>query len=71
LTKQTDLNLLMLEKNKIADLTPLVKWAKTDSEGPRRVAPFLRLYLVGNPLSDDAKTKQIDALKSYGVRIEK
>ena len=70
LTKQTDLNLLLLEKNKIADLTPLVNWAKADSDGPRRCAPFLRLYLSGNPLTDAAKTKQIDALKKYGVRIE-
>ena len=58
LTKQTDLNLLLLEKNKIADLTPLVNWAKADAEGPRRFAPFLRLYLTGNPLSEAAKTKQ-------------
>ncbi len=70
LTKQTDLNLLLLQKNKITDLTPLVNWAKADSEGPRRFAPFLRLYLKDNPLSNDAKTKQIESLKKYGVRIE-
>jgi internalin A len=70
LAKQTDLNLLLLEKNKVGDLTPLVNWAKADAEGPRRCAPFLRLYLTGNPLSDAAKTKQIETLKGYGVKIE-
>lgn len=35
-----------------------------------RFAPFLRLYLAGNPLSDAAKTSQLEALKKLGVRIE-
>jgi Leucine-rich repeat (LRR) protein len=70
LTKQTELTLLMIERNKIADLTPLVTMAKADSEGGKRFAPFLRLHLAGNPLTEDAKSKQIAALKSYGVRIE-
>lgn len=70
LTKQTDLNLLLLEKNKVSDLSPLVDWAKADAEGQKRFAPFLRLYLAGNPLSEEAKSKQIEALKKYGVRIE-
>jgi Leucine-rich repeat (LRR) protein len=70
LAKQTEVHLLMIEKNKIKDLTPLVKAAKADSEGPMRFAPFLDLYLEGNPLSEDAKTKQLDALKKYGVRIK-
>ena len=33
-------------------------------------APFLRLYLAGNPLSDAAKNEQLAALKTAGVRIE-
>jgi Leucine-rich repeat (LRR) protein len=69
-SKQTDLNMLLLENNKIKDLAPLVQWAKADAEGPKRVAPFLRLYLKGNPLSDEAKNKQLQALKGYGVRVE-
>lgn len=70
LGKQTELSLLMLERNKITDLEPLVAMAKADAEGPKRFAPFLRVYLAGNPLSDQAKAKQIAALQGYGVRIE-
>ena len=70
LAKQTELSLLMLERNKIADLTPLVGMAKADAEGARRFAPYLRLYLAGNPLSDAAKTTQLMALKGFGVRLE-
>jgi hypothetical protein len=69
LTKQTELGTLLLENNKIADLAPLLPWAKKDAEGDKRFAPYLRLYLKGNPLSDVAKTKQIAELKSYGVRV--
>jgi hypothetical protein len=70
LAKLTEIRLLMIEKNKIKDLTPLVNSAKADSAGPMRFAPFLDLYLEGNPLSDDAKTKQLEELKKYGVRIK-
>ena len=31
--------------------------------------PPQQIYVIGNPLSDEAKTKQLEALKSYGVRI--
>jgi hypothetical protein len=44
--------------------------AKKDADGPRRFAPYLRLYVAGNPLSADAKAKQLKALKDAGVRIE-
>jgi Leucine-rich repeat (LRR) protein len=70
LTKHTDVRLLMLERNKIADLTPLVALAEADIKGDKRVAPYLRLFLSGNPLSDAAKTTQLEALKKTGVRIE-
>lgn len=63
LTGQTELSLLMLERNKIVDLTPLVQMVKADAEGSRRFAPYLRLYLKGNPL-------QVGVLKSYGVRVD-
>ena len=69
LAKQTELNLLMLERNKVSDLTPLVNAAKADAEGQRRFAPFLRLYMAGNPLSEAARTTQLKALASYGVRV--
>jgi hypothetical protein len=68
--KQTEISLLMLEQNKIADLGPLVPWAKADAEGQKRFAPYMRLYLKGNPLSAAAFTKDVPALKAFGVRIE-
>jgi internalin A len=70
LAKQTELTLLLLERNKIKDLQPLVGAAKADADGPKRFAPYLRLYIAGNPLTETAKTKQIEALKAAGVRIE-
>jgi hypothetical protein len=47
-----------------------VKWAKADADKDKRFAPYLRLYLAGNPLSDDARTKQVPELKKIGVRLE-
>ena len=45
LTKQTELTLLMLQKNRITDLAPLVKWAKADADGAG--APHLPAPLPG------------------------
>jgi internalin A len=70
LSKPLSVRLLLLERNKIVDLTPLVTAAKADAEGEKRFAPFLRLYLAGNPLSDGAKSQQIEALKAVGVKID-
>ena len=49
---------------------PLVEAAQADFEGQKNFAPFLRLYLEGNPLSDAAKNEQLASLKEAGVRIE-
>ena len=57
---------LFLENNRIRDLTPLVNAAKRDSEGERRFAPFLNLYLKGNSV----RASQISKLKEYGVRVQ-
>ena len=70
LTKLTELKLLIIWRNKIKDLKPLVDAAKADAAGPKLFAPYLRLYIEGNPLSDDAKKTQLAALKEAGVRIE-
>jgi internalin A len=70
LAKQTELKLLMIERNKIKDLKPLADAAKADAAGSKLFAPYLRLYLAGNPLSDAAKSAQTEALKAAGVRIE-
>jgi hypothetical protein len=71
LAKQTQLSLLQLQKNKITDLAPLVTWAKADADKDKRFAPYLRLYLEGNPLSKEAEAKQLPALKAAGVRLMK
>ena len=57
LAKLNDLNILILRKDRIGDLRPLVDAATADAKGPKRFAPFLRLYLEGNPLSDNAKNE--------------
>jgi internalin A len=51
LSKQTELRLLIIERNQLKDLKPLVEAAKADTAGPKRFAPYLRLWLEGNPLS--------------------
>ena len=43
--------------------------AKADNEGPKRFAPFWNVYLAGNPLSDAAKTAQVEELKKHGTRV--
>jgi internalin A len=70
LAKQTELRMLFLQRNKITDLAPLVSAAKADAEGEKRFAPYLHLYLAGNPLADAAKNTQLPALKGFGVRLE-
>lgn len=63
----TGLYFLFLENNRIRDLTPLVTMAKNDRE--QRFAPFLNLYLKGNPLSSTAQRGQTSALKEIGVKV--
>jgi Leucine-rich repeat (LRR) protein len=58
---------LFLEGNRIGDLTPLVEMARKDTEGERRFAPYLNLYLKGNPV----KRSQVTKLESYGVRVNR
>jgi hypothetical protein len=70
LGKPLSVRLLLLERNKIVDLAPLVAATKADAEGEKRFAPFLRLYLTGNPLGEGAKTQQIEVLKKVGVKVE-
>ncbi len=70
LAKQTELRILMIQRNQIKDLAPFVAAAKADAAGPKRYAPYLRLYIEGNPLSDAAKKSQLGALKDLGARIE-
>ena len=64
----SDLRFLILTGNAIEDLSPLAAAAEKDAAGPRRFAPYLRLYLAGNPLSD-AAAGQVERLKAAGVRV--
>jgi Leucine-rich repeat (LRR) protein len=70
LGKQTQVRILMVENCKISDLSPLVALCEADAGCGRNLAPFLRLYLENNPLSQDAKDKQIPALTAAGVRVD-
>jgi Leucine-rich repeat (LRR) protein len=69
LANMTELSFTFLQGNKLTDLSPLIEMAKKDAEGDKRFAPYWKLYLAENPLSDDAKTKQVEALKALGVRV--
>lgn len=57
---------LMLSGNKITDLSPLVTLSEKKEPRP---PSYLRLYLSGNPLSDDAHKKQVAQLKSTGIHV--
>jgi len=69
LAAHTEWTYLFLNNNKITDLSVLVAAAKKDFEGQKRFAPFWRLYIGDNPLSDAAKGAQLDELKKYGTRV--
>lgn len=70
LGKPLSVRTLQLQRNKVTDLAPLLAAAKADAEGERRFAPYLRLYLEGNPLSEAAKGEQVTQLKAAGVKID-
>src|SRR5262249_19752338 len=69
LADQTEWRFLFLHDNKISDLSVLVAAAKRDFDGQKRFAPFWRLYVGNNPLSEVAKTTQLEELKKYGTRV--
>jgi internalin A len=69
LRQMKELDFLLLQHNKIADLAVLVEICKLDAEGEKRFAPYLQLYLEGNPLSEAARGAQSDQLKGSGVRL--
>ena len=68
LADHTEWRYLFLNNNKITDLSVLVTAAKKDFEGQKRFAPFWKLYIGDNPLSDAAKA-QLEELKKYGTRV--
>ena len=70
LQNMRNIKMLFLERNKLEDLTPLVKACQEDAEKTRSFAPFLRLYVKDNPLSEAAKNEQLAKLKELGVKID-
>jgi hypothetical protein len=68
LAGHTEWKYLFLNNNKITDLSLLVADTKKDAEGEKRFAPFWRLYIGDNPLSEMAKM-QLQELKKYGTRV--
>ena len=65
-----DLNFLFLQENQLTDLSVLVEMARRDAEGRRNFAPFWRIYLRDNPLSDEAKQNQLPELERIGARLD-
>ena len=65
LTKLTELKLLIIWRNKIKDLKPLVDAAKADAAGPKLFAPYLRLYIDGQPA---VRRRQEDAARARSRR---
>lgn len=64
----TGLYNLFLEKNKLTDLAPLLALLKKDNDGPKRFAPFINIYLAGNPLGSSSKS-QISKMRDFGAKV--
>ena len=64
-----ELDMLLISRNRITDLGPLIEMCKKDAEGDRRFAPYLEVYLGGNPVDEKKKAAQTEALKSFGVDV--
>lgn len=60
---------LFLEGNHITDLSPLVAMADADFQSDRRFAPYWRVYLADNPLSQVARTAQVERLRAHGGKV--
>lgn len=58
----------LLETNKIRDIAPLYSACTNDDAGQRNFAPFLNLYLKGNPLSSESK-KRLEQLREIGTKV--
>lgn len=61
---------LFLDSNKITDLNVLVETAKAANAKPDRSASFWQVFLTGNPLSDEAKTKQLEELRKQTKLVD-
>ena len=59
---------LFLGNNKLTDVKVLIEMGKADKES--NFAPFWKVYLSGNPLSDEAKGAQLEELKKVAKSVE-
>ncbi len=64
------MSFIFLENNQISNLAPLVEMMKEDLNGEKRFAPYVRVYLAGNPLDGDPAKAQLAELKKLGIRLE-
>ncbi|MEM9828973.1 MAG: hypothetical protein AAF958_20470, partial [Planctomycetota bacterium] len=63
--------LLMLEKNKFQDFTPLIEMCQKDASQGRRFAPYLDVYLDGNPIDEKSLGEVTAKLEDCGVDVKK
>jgi hypothetical protein len=63
------LHQLFLENNRLQDLGALLAMLEADQE--QRFAPFLNVYLAGNPLGTAARTRQLEAIRALGTRVHR
>ena len=63
---------LFLERNRITNLRPLADMMEKDDQGEKRFAPFINVYLSGNPLKGFFRSrKDLDRMEKCGARIHK
>ncbi|QDV64280.1 Internalin-A precursor [Crateriforma conspicua] len=65
----TDLKMLLMSRNQVKDLSPLVDACRKDAESDRRFAPYLQVYLGGNPLDEKTLQNAKAELESFGVDV--
>ena len=65
-----NLSFLFLENNQITDLKPLLDALKKDYEGDQRFAPYLNLYLKGNPLGKASLSQMEQFRKLHRTRFK-
>ena len=61
---------LFLEDNQVTDLSPLIALLKADLEGDKRFAPYVQIYLRGNPLRSDKAKEQLREMKKLKLRVK-
>ena len=57
-----------LAMSAVASTKPLLEACKADAAGPKNYAPFLNLYLKGNPL-EPRSVEMLEELKKIGTRV--